>query len=127
MSSSVALWIVAALVGMGPQSSEPSKPTLVVQLVDPGWTPVPNVKVQVTPAKACKPRPIPSGQPVEAETDQNGFARFDVPDDASYILQVSKESGFLPKPKCVRIFRRAAPLPTAYVQMQVRDRPIVVR
>jgi hypothetical protein len=127
MAPIVALLIAGALLGLAPQSMNSPKPTLVVQLVDPGWTPVPRVKVQVTPAKTCKPKAGRSGPPVFAETDQEGFARFNVPDNSSYILQVSKESGFLPTPKCVRIFRRASALPTAYVQMQVRDRPIVIQ
>jgi hypothetical protein len=127
MAPIVALLIAGALLGLAPQSMNPPKPTLVVQLVDPGWTPVPRVKIQVTPATTCKPKAVRSGPAISAETDQEGFARFNVPDNASYILQVSKESGFLPTPKCVHIFRRASALPTAYVQMQVRDRPIVIK
>jgi hypothetical protein len=127
MEASVALLIAGALLDVAPQPPATSKPTLVVQLVDPGWTPVPRVKLQVTPAKSCKPKAVSSGEPVFAVTDQDGFARFDVPDDANYILQVSKESGFLPTPKCVHIFRRATALPTAYVQIQARDRPIIVK
>jgi hypothetical protein len=126
MASIVALLIAGALLGLAPQSTNSPEPTLVVQLVDPGWTPVPRVKIQVTPAKTCKPKAVRSGPSVFAETDRDGFARFNVPDNASYILQVSKESGFLPTPKCVRMFRRASVLPTAYVQMQVRSRTIFI-
>ena len=127
MAPRLALWLAVGLLGAAPQPPAGPAPTLIVQLVDPGWTPVPSRKVQVTPAKTCGPKPVRSGETVEAETDGAGFARFHVPDNANYVLNVAKDSGFVPTPKCVRIFRRAEALPTAYVQLQVRSPKIVIQ
>lgn len=126
MVSSIALWLVAGLLGGTPQAAG-GAPTLIVQLVDPGWTPVPSQTVQVTPTTSCGAKPVAAGKTVEAKTDGAGFASFQVPDKATYLIDVAKASGFLPTPKCVRIFRRANALPTAYVQLQVRSPKIVVQ
>jgi len=84
-------------------------PTLIVQAVDPGWLPLPGIEVTLQPKK---------GKPETARTSSEGQARFWVPQDAEYSVEL-KYPGF----KTVRIKKvhlgTSTPFSTAYVQAQL--------
>lgn len=106
------LFSASAVIAEGP-------PRLIVQLVEPGWHPVPGVKVTVTPVVSCKTRKA-SGEETTVVTDETGYARFNVADDASYALTVKEEGGFGAVPQCVRLFPHTDKSPTAYVQIRLK-------
>jgi hypothetical protein len=107
-------------------STQQTEPTLIVQLVDSGWTPVPGIDVKVTSVGSCQGKSA-SKERVSARTDRAGFARVKVPADANYLLSLAPDSGFLHPRRCVHIFPRNADLPTAYVQIQVHNKRIVIQ
>jgi hypothetical protein len=107
-------------------SKEENPPTLMVQLVDTAWTPVPGIDVKATSVGSCQGKSASKGT-LSARTDRAGFARFNVPAGANYLLSVPPDSGFLHPRRCVHIFPRNANLPTAYVQIQVHNKKIVIQ
>ena len=110
------MWMLVAFllqVTASPCASAPpvrtDPPTVVVQTVDPGWLPLPGVEVTLKPKK---------GKPEVARASNDGQARFWVPRDTDYSIEV-KATGF----KTVRIktahFVNSSLFPTAYVQVQL--------
>ena len=99
------------------------EPRLRVQLVEPGWLPVPTVDVQITPVSSCSPSARTTGPSLTALTDRSGYASFQSLDQAFYRIQVSKQSGFAPSQLCIRLGSKTDGLPTAYVQLQLKAGP----
>jgi hypothetical protein len=90
------MWMLVAFllqVTVSPCASAPptrtDPPRVVLQTVDPGWLPLPGVEVRLKPKK---------GKPEVALASNDGQARFWVPRDADYSIEV-KLTGF----KTVRI------------------------
>ena len=108
---------IVTMVAIGLQPG--AAPTLLVQVVDPGWLPMPRLTVHATRVPSCASKGAPAERAVQATTDGSGYARFDVPDDADYRLVVDKGPGLVTIQKCVHVFTRSAALPTAYVQLQM--------
>jgi len=63
-----------------PQTQSPS---LIAQVVDPNWLPIPGAEVTVKPLRG-------DTQPKSnrAETNKDGYAKFFVPGDADYAIEV---------------------------------------
>ena len=94
--------------------------TLVVQLVEPGWLPVPNVAVRVIEVTSCAShgRAVPTT--IIRDTDKRGDANFEVSGSRKYRIEVLKEGGFAPARVCIQLFEFVPSLPTAYVQLRLR-------
>ena len=94
-----------------PTVTEP--PSIMVQVVDPNWLPIPGAEVTVKPLS------------IEAEskvghTNKDGNVEFWVHGDADYAIEV-KRQGFKTKQlKHVHLTKPSATFPTAYVQFQLK-------
>lgn len=107
------LWIALCLLAAPAQSSETQRPpqTLVVQVVDEVWVPVPGIKVEI-----LQPR---VKQPVRTQrTDQRGQAGFSI-DPGTYIVRVPAESGFAEASVTARFVPPSETQPTAYLQLRL--------
>jgi hypothetical protein len=96
------------------------EPTLIVQVVESGWLPLPGTEVSLTAVNSCGQGSRAIGERVTASTDRRGFAAFHVSADARYRVDVSAQAGFEARTSCIRLFERTAALPTAYVQIQAK-------
>ncbi|MGH9891137.1 MAG: carboxypeptidase-like regulatory domain-containing protein [bacterium] len=98
-------------------SPTPMAMTLSVLVVDPGWLPVPGVKVSARRVSACNTQ-APSSKPMTVTTGEKGWADFPVEGPASYLVSIKGEGGFRSTEKCVKLY--AVPTRSyAYVQMQL--------
>jgi hypothetical protein len=113
------LWSIVVRVAIGLQSG--AAPTLLVQGVDPGWLPMPRLTVHAIRVPSCPSKSALAERAVNSITDESGYARFDVPADANYLLIVDKRPGLVEIRKCIHVFNRSVALPTAYVQLQMND------
>lgn len=100
--------------------SSSGSPTLVVQVVEPGWTPLPGVAVTVRQVSSCGTSGRGVGDALVKRTDEQGHSSFEVADDRRYRIETKGEGGFLPASICVRLFKLGPKTPTAYVQLRVR-------
>jgi hypothetical protein len=92
--------------------AQPQFPTLIVQVVDLAWSPVPGAEVEVEAVGG-------KIQPNSAVTDNDGYARFFIPVDADYSIGV-KFSGFKrERLKHMHLFKPSAASPAAYVQLRL--------
>jgi hypothetical protein len=100
-----------------PRQTKPSPsapPTLIVQIVDPAWDPVPGAHVTV---KSLDGNVRSKSQSVD--TDNQGCARFFVPADSDYTIEV-KSPGFKNGAlKLLHLPKSSAAFPTAYVQLKL--------
>src|SRR5262249_43949281 len=71
----------------------------------------------------CNDLAEPSGSVMEASTNANGLASFDVTANQSYVLEAGGEGGFERQRQCVRLGRLPPESPTAYVQLRLRLDP----
>jgi hypothetical protein len=110
----LSLWVAFAV----PLSAD--EPRLKVQLVEPGWLPVPTHNVQITPVSSCSRSARTTGPSLTALTDRSGYASFQSLDQAYYRIQVSDEGGFASSQRCVRLSPKSDDFPTAYVQLQLK-------
>jgi len=86
-------------------------PTLIVEVVDPVWIPLPDSEVTVKPAKG--------GSSKSTHADDNGNARFWVQTGATYTIEV-KSQGFNKKTvKHIFIAKPKPASPTARVQVKM--------
>jgi hypothetical protein len=95
-------------------SSNPS--VLIVEVVDPGWLPLPRMEVRVK-AKGA------SGKTERAFTDVDGVAAFSVPRGIEYDVEVVQAPGFKKgeqKGVFISTNRLAEPQPAARVQVRVK-------
>jgi hypothetical protein len=107
---------VALLVPVSAQ-----EPRLRVQLVEPGWLPVPTVNVQITPMSSCLASARTTGPALTAMTDRSGYASFQSLDQAYYRIQVSDQGGWASIRRRIRLGPKSSDaLPTAYVQLQLK-------
>jgi hypothetical protein len=117
--------LIALVVLMAPQAAVPkptTPPSLVVQLVDPHWLPIPGAAVTVKPLSG-------KGQSSVVHTDEDGYAKFWLTEGQDYTIE-AKLPGFKTKRlKNVHLFNYSTGVPeTAYIQLQLKpsERPITV-
>ena len=117
--------LIALLVLISPQAAVPktaSPPSLVVQLVDQVWLPIPGAAVTVKPLSG-------KGQSSVVHTDEDGYAKFWLTEGQDYTIE-AKLPGFKTKRlKNVHLFNYSTGRPeTAYIQLQLKssERPITV-
>jgi hypothetical protein len=105
--------------------------TLMVQLVESGWLPVPTMDVHLTSVTTCAGSGRATSRPTVITTNKSGYATFSVPGKGFYSIEVPKqgEFGFARKRICIELFDFAPEFPTAYVQIKLgfSGPPIVVR
>ena len=112
------LSVLLLFLGLGSSSqpvpvAEEGPPTLVVQVVDPVWIPLPDSEVTVKPADG-------KGASKSAHADENGYARFWVETGVEYTIE-AKTHGFNKKTmKHVFIAKPKQSLPTAHVQIKLQ-------
>lgn len=101
---------------------------LAVQLVEPGWLPIPEMTVTVVPVATCEAtkgsghtgqdaHDAATGQ--TRDTDRSGVAQFTIPGKGLYRIAVAPQDDFAGKTRCIRVFDFAPPFETAYVQLQL--------
>jgi hypothetical protein len=101
----------------GSDLRQQTPPTLVVQIVDDAWLPVPGVTVDVGEIGPQSKGDTPTAS--EA-SNQEGLACFAVPDARSYILAVRGGDVFAKKkPLRIRLIQHSKEHPTAYVQVRL--------
>lgn len=112
-------FLLAIQANPNPCQASPAQtqsPSLIVQVVDPGWLPIPGAKVTVKLLNG-------KGQSKSstAYTDKDGYANFDVRGDADYAIE-AEHYGF----KRERLSDMhlgetiIGPLTPAYVQLKLR-------
>jgi len=112
------LSVVLLFLGLGTASrplpvADEGPPTLVVQVVDPVWIPLPDSEVTVKPAGG-------KGASRSAHADENGYARFWVETGVEYTIE-AKTHGFNKKTlKHVFIAKPKPSSPTAHVQIKLQ-------
>src|SRR5262245_34425208 len=112
-------YLLILWIGLG-VSVAAEEPRLRVQLVEPGWLPVPTVDVQITPVSSCSPSARTTGPTLTALTDRSGYASFQSLDQAFYRIQAREQGGFASSQRCVRLGPKSDNFPTAYVQLQLK-------
>ena len=109
------MWLVILLF-LAPHQTLPTAtklPSLIVQLVDPTWDPLPGAEVTVRLlSRKVEPR--------VAHTDKDGYAKFWVDGDKDYAIE-ARLPGFKSKRlKRGHLFKPTTTSPTAYVQLQLK-------
>jgi hypothetical protein len=113
------LTVLLFLLGLGisPQptpADEEGPPTLIVEVVDPVWIPLPFSEVTVKPAHG--------GESKSAHADDNGNAKFWLKTGEEYTIE-AKTEGFNKKiVKHVFIARPKPSSPTAHVQIKLQPK-----
>jgi hypothetical protein len=114
------LTILLFFLGLGttPYSApadEQGSPTMIVQVVDPVWIPLPDAEVTVKPADG-------KGSSKSAHTDANGFAKFWVDTGVAYRIE-AKTEGFNAKVlKSVMLTKPKAGSPPAHIQLKLEPK-----
>jgi len=90
-------------------------PSLIVQVVDPAWLPVPGAEVTLKPLRADAQ--LKSNR---TRTDKEGYAKFFVPGDADYAIEVELYGFKHERLKCVHLFKTSDSPTPAYVQLKLR-------
>lgn len=91
-----------------PQAIEPKgPPTIIVQVVDPAWIPVPGARVETVQ---------------EARSDGKGSTQFWLGGDAEYDIEVSSPGFRKARVRAVRVTRAppSSAFPTAHVQIRLK-------
>jgi hypothetical protein len=95
-------------------ATEDGPPTLIVEVVDPVWIPLPYSDVTVKPVKG--------GASKSARADENGNAKFWVDTGVEYTIE-AKADNFNPKTlNHVFIAKPKASAPTAHVQVKLEPK-----
>jgi hypothetical protein len=111
MTTLIALLLLALPQAVVPKTT--SSPSLVVQLVDPTWDPLPGIEVRVKPLSGKAKSSV-------GHTDRDGYAKFCIEGDQDYEIE-AKSPGFKTKRlKRMHLFRPTATSPTAYIQLQLK-------
>ena len=88
-------------------------PSLIVQVVDPMWLPVPGAEVKVKPLHGDA-----QSKSSRRETDQDGYAKFVVPGDADYSIEVKSYAFKRERMEDMHLLKTA--VSPAYVQLRLR-------
>jgi hypothetical protein len=116
------MWILLFLLfiqaNSNPRQASPTPtqaPSLIVQVVDPNWQPLPSAKVtvkQIHGDAQSKSNP--------AETDKDGYANFTAPGDADYAIEADLYGFKRASVSPVHLFKSSGSSSTAYVQIKMR-------
>lgn len=110
----VFVFLFAANPNLRQESPKPAQsPSLIVQVVDPAWFPIPGAEVKVEPLAR-------GTQSYSTRTDKDGYAKFSVPADADYAIEAESHGFKNARLKRMHLFKPNATFPTAYVQLQQR-------
>ena len=109
------MWLVMLLFFASHQAlpTVTGPPSLIVQVVDPNWIPVPGAEVMV------KPLSVKAESNVR-HTDKDGNAAFWVQGDADYAIEAKLQGFKIKRLRHVHLTRPSAPFPTAYMQFQLK-------
>jgi len=113
------MWILFLLllqvgsIPCSPPEIPKTPPSLVVQIVDPAWLPIPGVEVTVQPVESA-------GAPQLGRTDPEGYARFWLPASAAYSVQARPSYGFKRSRTKMWLGKWSPPSPTAYLQLRLK-------
>jgi hypothetical protein len=95
--------------------AQTQSPSLIVQVVDPDWLPIPGAEVTLKPLDGEAQQ-----KSNRTETDKDGYAKFFVPGDADYAIE-AQWSGFKRESlKRVHLFKAGGSSTPAYVQLKMR-------
>jgi hypothetical protein len=108
------MWIGILLFLLWQQASptvaEP--PSLVVQVVDPNWLPLPGAQVMIKPLSDKAESKV-------ARTNNDGNAKFWIQGDADYSIEAKLQQFKIKRLKHVHFTRPTATFPTAYIQVRL--------
>lgn len=93
-------------------ATDDGPPTLIVQVVDPVYIPLPESDVSVKPANG-------KGSSKSGHVDQNGYAKFWLEPGMQYVIE-AKSPGFNKKSIKVSIAQPKPANPTAHVQIKLK-------
>jgi hypothetical protein len=116
--------LAGLLVAFGPQCAQAPNPqeppTIIVQVVDPAWLPVPGARVEIK--QRARRRVVQ-----KATSDHEGKVRFWLEGDAEYDIEASHPGFRRARVRAVRVTRAppASPFPTAYIQLRLKLGPTV--
>ena len=108
--------LITLFLLMLPQAAAPSTtspPSLVVQVVDPDFDPLPGVPVSVKPLS-------PKAKSIVEYTDKDGYAKFSIVGDQDHAIEAKHPNFKTQRLKRIHLFKPTATSPTAYVQLQLR-------
>ncbi len=109
------LIVLLLFLGLGttsPPLPEDGPPTLIVEVVDPVWIPLPDSEVTVKMASG-------KGPSKSAHTDDSGYAKFWVETGVAYTIE-AKTQGFNKKTlRHIFIAKPKPASPTAHVQIKL--------
>ena len=114
-------WLAAVIMTL-PAIVAAQAGTLSVQLIEPGYLPVPTVSIKVTQVTSCRPStaaPAPSAGETKM-TDKTGTATFEVRGKGFYLIEVPSQDGYSGERRCIELSDFARFFPTAYVQIPLK-------
>jgi hypothetical protein len=112
------LTILLIILGLGHcttpsyRATEEGPPTLIVQVVDPVYIPLPESEVTVKPVSG-------EGSSKSEHVDQNGYAKFWLEPGKQYLIE-ARSLNFKKKSLKVSIGQPRAANPTAHVQIMLK-------
>ena len=92
-------------------TTDEGPPSLIVQVVDPAYIPLPESEVKVMPSE--------KGSSKSEHVDQNGYAKFWVESGKQYVIE-AKSPRFITKSLKVSIGQPKPSTPTAHVQIMLK-------
>ncbi len=115
MLNGLAMALVMSSLCCDKATAPAESPTLVVQVVDPVWLPVPGAQIEIR--RHAKRRIVQ-----KATSDKDGNARFWLEGDAEYNIAVIGTGFRKARLRAVRVVRAppTSPSPTAYIQIRLR-------
>ncbi len=95
--------------------TQTQSPSLIVQVVDPNWIPIPGAKVKAKPLEGNGK--LKSSQ---ADTDKDGYAKFSVPGNADYAIEAELYGFKRGRVSPVHLFKASSSSSPAYVQLKLQ-------
>jgi hypothetical protein len=111
------LFLFLFQTGPNPCHDSPAQkqsPSLIVQVVDPGWLPIPGAEVELKPLRGDA-----KTKSDRKETDKDGYAKFFAPGDADYDIEVEVYGFKRGRLNRVHLFKPSGSSSTAYVQLKM--------
>jgi hypothetical protein len=96
-----------------PTQTQP--PSLIVQVVDPNWEPIPGAQVMVR-----RLGEVTQLKSYRSDTDKDGYAKFFVPSDADYDIEASLYGFKRGRVNNIHLFMASGSPTSAYVQLRLR-------
>jgi hypothetical protein len=111
------LFLLFFQTGPNPCQDSPTQtqpPSLIVQVVDPEWLPIPGAEVTIKP-----PGGDAQTKSDRKATDKDGYAKFFAPGDADYAVEAEKYGFKRARLNRVHLLKPSGSFPTAYVQLKM--------